>query len=109
MSCCCRFRHLVVYDVTHVGFVGSKSWMSGNASGFVAVAQYSFTAANNRELSFQAGQSLQLAPKGRLSYHFPVCFSYCLWNLCPCDQVLSNRATLPMMDQYAGCVRLLKF
>lgn len=43
----------------------SKGWASGEDDHHVAEAQYDFSGENEDELSFKAGQKINLAPKGR--------------------------------------------
>ena len=45
----------------------TKGWATGDQDHFVAVAEYSYEAENPDELSFQQGNSLNVAPKGTRS------------------------------------------
>lgn len=40
-----------------------KKWADGQGEHYLAQAAYDFTAGNEQELSFRAGQSLRLAPR----------------------------------------------
>ncbi|KAK2718656.1 peroxisomal membrane protein PEX13-like [Artemia franciscana] len=42
---------------------GDKSWATGETEHYLAVAEFSFTPASDKEISFSAGQQLTLAPK----------------------------------------------
>lgn len=65
--------HLYIID-TLLHAVESNSWANGDEDHFVARAEYDFRASNNNEISFTAGQMINIAPKGLCAFFCFTCF-----------------------------------
>lgn len=56
-------QRLDVQILTHE-ILANKQWITGQCEHYIAVGLYDFMAESDKELSFKAGQSIRLAPKG---------------------------------------------